>query len=234
MRGHSAPRADLVVRQTRPRSRHARRPGSATRRLIEGSRYGDDKIGRVPRLGLERCRRHVWVGGFGSRARNRRLVRRQRSRRSLGDSRCRGCLFLESEAVPFDQLGIGVRVLWPGRSTWLYHSESAQEDFLVLSGESLLLVEEQERSLRAWDFVHCPPGTAHAFVAVGDRPCAIVMVGARPVGHTFNYPRSELALRHGVSVEADTTSPAEALASFREWMPLHRNDRGSLPWSDDT
>jgi uncharacterized cupin superfamily protein len=142
--------------------------------------------------------------------------------------------FFESESVPFDQLGIGVRVLWPGRSRWLYHSESAQEDFLVLSGEALLLVEEQERPLRPWDFVHCPPGTAHAFVAVGDRPCAIVMVGARPAGHTFNYPRSELALRHGVGVESETTSPAEALASFPEWTPLHRNDWGSLPWSDDT
>jgi len=90
--------------------------------------------------------------------------------------------FFENGQAPFEQLGISVRVLWPGRSRWLYHAESAQEDFLVLSGEALLLVEEAERPLRPWDFVHCPPGTAHAFVAVGERPCAIVMVGARPPG----------------------------------------------------
>jgi uncharacterized cupin superfamily protein len=78
--------------------------------------------------------------------------------------------FFEGEAVPFDELGINLRVLHPGRSRGLYHSEPAQEDFLVLAGECLLLVEGEERRLRAWDFVHCPPGTAHAFVAVGTGP----------------------------------------------------------------
>ena len=86
--------------------------------------------------------------------------------------------FFESEAVPFRDLGINLRVLYPW-SRWLYHSESVQEDFLVLAGECLLLVEEEERPLRAWDFVHCPPWTAHAFVPTGERPCVIVMVGSR-------------------------------------------------------
>lgn len=140
--------------------------------------------------------------------------------------------FFENVEAPFEQLGISVRVLWPGRSRWLYHAESAQEDFLVLSGEALLLVEEAERPLRAWDFVHCPPGTAHAFVAVGDRPCAIVMVGARPVGHTFNYPRSDLALRHAVGVDTETTSPEEALAPFPAWKPARERQWQGLPWSD--
>src|SRR5205807_490683 len=92
--------------------------------------------------------------------------------------------FFENPEAPFDELGVCLRVLWPGRSTWLYHAESAQEAFLVLAGEALLLVEDQERPLAAWDFVHCPPGTRHAFLATGTEPCVIVMVGARPTPHT--------------------------------------------------
>jgi uncharacterized cupin superfamily protein len=141
--------------------------------------------------------------------------------------------FFESEAAPFRDLGINVRVLRPGRSRGLYHAESAQEDFLVLAGECLLLVEGNERRLSAWDFVHCPPGTEHAFVATGDRPCVIVMVGARSEKGRFFYPRSELALRHGVGVETETTSPAEAQAQLGggEWRLERPADWNALPWS---
>jgi uncharacterized cupin superfamily protein len=141
--------------------------------------------------------------------------------------------FFESDAATFSQLGIAIRVLWPGWSRWLYHAESAQEDFLVLDGEALLLVEEQERRLRAWDFFHCPQDTAHAFVAVGDRPCAILMVGARPIGHTYRYPRSELALRHAVGVKTETRSPkvAQAELAASQWEPARRGLRAvGLPW----
>src|SRR5215210_4995852 len=119
--------------------------------------------------------------------------------------------FFESDDAPFAELGINVRVLSPGRSKYLYHAESNQEAFLVLSGECRLLVEGEERRLCAWDFVHCPPGTAHAFLADADSPCVIVMIGARTGGwpeKRIFYPRSELALRHGVGVEAETDSPA--------------------------
>jgi uncharacterized cupin superfamily protein len=138
---------------------------------------------------------------------------------------------LESDAAPFEQVGINVRVLWPGRTRWLYHAEEGQEAFLVVTGECLLLIEEEERPLRAWDFVHCPPGTAHAFVATGDGPCVVVMVGAR--GGGIFYPRSELALRHGVGVEHETTSPRDAQAQLGtgEWqlVPLPRGP--GIPWA---
>ena len=49
-----------------------------------------------------------------------------------------------------------------------------QEDFLVVSGECLLVIEGEERPLKAWDFVHCPPWTRHVFVGTGDGPCVIV------------------------------------------------------------
>ena len=122
-------------------------------------------------------------------------------------------------------------MLWPGRSTWLYHAESAQEDFLVLRGEALLLVEDEERTLRAWDFVHCPPETAHAFVALGSAPCVILMVGARLPHHTYRYPRTAPAVRLGVAARVETTSPAEAQAGLMEWTPGTAGAAGDLPWS---
>jgi quercetin dioxygenase-like cupin family protein len=86
------------------------------------------------------------------------------------------------EPQHFDQLGYTLAVLEPGKPSGMYHAESSQEDFLVLMGECLLLIEEEERPLRAWDFVHCPPGTRHAFVGTGDGPCVILMTGARHEG----------------------------------------------------
>lgn len=142
--------------------------------------------------------------------------------------------FFEGDETPFAQLGINVRVLSPGRSKYLYHAESNQEEFLVLAGECLLLIEEEERRLRAWDFVHCPPGTAHAFIVVGERPCVIVMVGARTGDWPtkgISYPRSELALRHGAGVETATDSPAEALAQFPKWQRRRPDEWATLPWA---
>ena len=81
----------------------------------------------------------------------------------------------------------------------------------------LLLIEEQERELHAWDFVDCPPGTRHVFVGPGDRPCLIVMMGARPQGRTVHSPRSDLARAHRAGVEAETDSAAEAYASLSAW-----------------
>jgi uncharacterized cupin superfamily protein len=45
-----------------------------------------------------------------------------------------GCVF-ESRDASFPQLGINISVLEPGQPNCLYHSESQQEAFLVLSGE---------------------------------------------------------------------------------------------------
>jgi uncharacterized cupin superfamily protein len=100
----------------------------------------------------------------------------------------------------------------------MYHGEDEQEDFLVLSGECLLLIEEEERRLRAWDFVHCPAWTRHIFVGAGDGPCAILMIGTRLVDDVV-YPRSELALRHGAGVERETKSPDEAYTRFERYNP---------------
>ena len=123
------------------------------------------------------------------------------------------------EPVRFEHLGVTLAVLQPGKPSALYHAESNQEDFLVLAGDCLLVIEGQERRLRAWDFVHCPPGTAHAFVGTGDRACVLLMVGARSPDRSIVYPRAGAALRHGAGVETETRSPAEAYAPFAHWQP---------------
>jgi uncharacterized cupin superfamily protein len=122
-------------------------------------------------------------------------------------------------ATPFPHFGINVQVLWPGQPNGYYHAEDAQEDFLILSGECILLIESEERRLRAWDFVHCPPGTEHIFVGAGDGPCALVAVGARNVEGGIVYPASELAQRHGAGASATTTDPHEAYARVPDSRP---------------
>ena len=74
------------------------------------------------------------------------------------------CIF-EGNAAPFGQIGYTLAVLAPGQANGMYHREDDQEDFLVLSGECLLIVEGEERRLRAWDFVHCLPGTVRSTTA---------------------------------------------------------------------
>ncbi len=114
----------------------------------------------------------------------------------------------------FPQLGFNLAVLAPGQPACYYHGEDEQEDFLVLAGECLALIEGEERPLRQWDFVHCPAWTEHVFVGAGDGPCVLALVGSRTGGEVI-YPRSELALRHGAGVERETREPREAYAHIR-------------------
>jgi uncharacterized cupin superfamily protein len=121
------------------------------------------------------------------------------------------CLF-ESPAAPSPTLGIGVHVLAPGEPSAMYHAESEQEGFLVLAGECVAIVEGEERRMRAWDYLHCPPGTAHITVGAGSGPCAILMVGTRSPDATVHYPADPAAARYGAAVVAPTDSPGEAYA----------------------
>jgi uncharacterized cupin superfamily protein len=129
--------------------------------------------------------------------------------------------------VRFPQIGINIGVLAPGQPACMYHGEDEQEDFLVLSGECLLLIEGEERRLKAWDFVHCPAWTEHVFVGAGDGPCALLAIGGRTGGDVI-YPASELAQRHKAGVERETKEPKEAYAAFTDdrsvpfaegWLP---------------
>jgi uncharacterized cupin superfamily protein len=149
-----------------------------------------------------------------------------------GEKRATGaeCGF-ESGKAEFAQLGIRIHVLTPGESNGLYHGENQQEGFLVLAGECLLLVEGEERPLRQWDFVHCPPWTEHIFVGAGDAPCAILMVGARGGEWQVRYPRSEFAAHHNASAAQETSSPDEAYADFEPSRRERPSTWSQLPWA---
>lgn len=134
---------------------------------------------------------------------------------------------IEPRTAPFPDFGVNVRVLAPGQPNALYHSEGVQEGFLVLSGTCTLLVEEEERALRQWDYFHCPAGVAHVLVG-GDEPCAVLMIGKRP-DVELNYPASELAARHGAAAAKATGDPDEAYADWPgEYEPVR------LPWPPGT
>ena len=120
----------------------------------------------------------------------------------------------------FPHLGINVHVIQPGQASCMYHREELQEGFLILAGECTLIVEEEERQLGAWDYFHCPPGTAHVFVGAGERPCAILAVGGRVGDKSIEYPVSELAQRFDAGVQAATDSPAEAYAGLTPPRPI--------------
>lgn len=119
------------------------------------------------------------------------------------------CVF-ESPNAPSTRLGIGVHVLAAGETPGFYHLENEQEGFLVLSGECLAIAEGQERRMGPWDYLHCPPGTAHITIGVGDEPCAILMVGTRGESHDTQYLADPVAARHGAAVAVSTDSPREA------------------------
>jgi uncharacterized cupin superfamily protein len=131
----------------------------------------------------------------------------------------------------FEQLGVNPFVLGPGEPMAMYHWEADQEDFLVVSGEAVLIIEGEERQLRAWDFVHCPPNTKHVIIGAGSGPCLVIAVGARAHDgqpDTLGFTVDEVAKRHGASVQEDTMDGgiAYATASHREptayragWLP---------------
>jgi uncharacterized cupin superfamily protein len=135
------------------------------------------------------------------------------------------CFFEGEGEARFPELGFNINVLQPGEVGGMYHAEGAQEGFLVLSGDGLAVVEDEERPLRQWDYFHCPARTPHILVGIGDRPLVYVAVGTRPEGRSLEYPANDTARKHGASVEETTSAPKEAYAG-------HEFSRGSYREGD--
>lgn len=131
----------------------------------------------------------------------------------------------EDENDRFPDFGINIHMLPPGEPNGKYHAESTQEDFLVLAGECKAILNGEERTLRQWDFLHCPAGTEHIFVGAGEGPCWILMVGARRPDATIHYPVNEKAAEHGASVTEPTD---DARAAYADWPS--ESEETKLPW----
>jgi uncharacterized cupin superfamily protein len=130
-----------------------------------------------------------------------------------------------------DQLGVNPFVLQPGEPMAMYHWEADQEGFLVVSGEAVLIIEGEERQLRAWDFVHCPPNTKHVIVGAGSGPCLVIAVGARAHDgqpDSLGFTVDEVAKRHDASVEEETMDGGVAYAPVPRREPTAYRD-GWLP-----
>ena len=95
----------------------------------------------------------------------------------------------------------------------------------MLSGECLLLVEGQERTLRAWDFFHCPGGTDHMIVGAGDGPSVVLAVGGRGGRKGIVYPVDALALAHDAGVEEETDEARRGLPGLSRLQSLPVRER---------
>jgi uncharacterized cupin superfamily protein len=132
---------------------------------------------------------------------------------------------LEPDGADWPDTGINVQVMQPGQPNCKYHSEPVQEDFLVLHGECVAVLDGEERLLRQWDFLHCPAGTRHVFVGAGEGPCAVLMIGSRREDAP-HYHVDATAGKYGASVDAETNDPAEAYAEWRR----ERRRQTNNPW----
>jgi uncharacterized cupin superfamily protein len=121
----------------------------------------------------------------------------------------------EGDDAHWPDTGVNIQIMQPGQPNCRYHDEPVQEDFLVLFGECVAIIGDEERTLRRWDFFHCPAGTPHVFVGAGDGPCAVLMIGSRRKDEA-HYPVSEIAAKYDASVATETDEPAEAYADWRK------------------
>ena len=140
---------------------------------------------------------------------------------AVGHTRREGAISasFEPERHGLPKLGVNVTVLEDGVPNCLYHRESGPEAFLVLDGAPLLVIEGEERRLRKWDYVRCPPGATHVFVGPG----VILMIGTREPGERVHYPVDPVAAKHGASVPSPSDDPKEAypMAGWsRDWKPV--------------
>jgi uncharacterized cupin superfamily protein len=134
----------------------------------------------------------------------------------------------ESEGERFEQVGINISVLQPGQPMALYHGEEDQEGFLVLAGAPLLLIEGQERQLRQWDYVHCPPWTEHIIVGAGEGPSVVLAVGGRQ-HKGLVYPVSELAQGHGAGTDTEHRRSAPDDAGGNPYDSFPKDREGTSP-----
>lgn len=77
--------------------------------------------------------------------------------------------------------------------------------------------EGQERPVKRWDFVHCPPETRHAFVGGESAPLVLLCASSRQFqkdGPWGFYCADETAAKYNASSPEDTQDGSVAYARF--------------------
>ena len=185
----------------------------------------------IPEAPLEETENGLWPAGAGWFVVNARDMR-WNSRPGRHGVTFTGTTEWEADTY-FPMLGVNLAVLEPGEPNSMYHWETETEAFLVLSGEALLIVEGQERPLRQWDFVHCPPKTGHVIVGAGAGLCVVLAMSSREnqrYGPYGAYTADETARRYGASVDEDVQDADVAYADVPKSEPTRYRD-GWLPGS---
>jgi uncharacterized cupin superfamily protein len=127
------------------------------------------------------------------------------------------------------RMGVHIHVLQPGEAFGYYHAEAAEEGFLVLSGECIAVIENEERRMRRWDYFYSAPGTAHVIVGAGDEASVILMFGSPDPTRKVEWIANETAARHGASVARTTGRDTEA---YGEPLPEVVRVRAPSPVGD--
>ena len=109
----------------------------------------------------------------------------------------------------FPQLGIGLTVLGPGEPMAMYHWETDQEDFLVLSGEALLIIEGVRRDRR---FAHCEGPRRRLRYRVRRSPPARA---SRRAGRVADLRRRGVVAAGDHSRESSASATASSAVSLR-------------------
>jgi mannose-6-phosphate isomerase-like protein (cupin superfamily) len=131
----------------------------------------------------------------------------------------------------FTQLGVNLLVLGPGEPMSIYHWETDAEGFFVIAGEPLLIMEGEERQLRQYDYVHCPPHAKHVIVGAGERPCVVLAMSSRQFMATpewGGYSIDEKAGRYNANPPEETNDSTYAYERFAPSVPT-RYREGWLP-----
>jgi hypothetical protein len=172
-------------------------------------------------------------------ARNRRLVRRQRSGRRVADvgerraDAVRRGLLVREGGEPVCTARHPAPCPSPGRAERPLPHGVAAEGISRAVGGVQIARRGRGPPAAAVGLLPLSGRTEHVFVGAGDGPCAILMAGARWGDWNVRYRVSELAARYGASVQEESNSPREAYTSMG-FAPSRRERPsywGRLPWA---
>ena len=100
-------------------------------------------------------------------------------------------------ATGSERIYVNVDFVKPGGKSVRYHAHSKQEEFfLILDGEGILRIEDENIPVKKGDFVAKPAGKgiAHQFINTGDQILQILDCGLCDPDDVITYPDEDIIL----------------------------------------